>query len=191
MSYAEIDEQEKRALAEERERKDKQIEHLEKQVVSLREEILRSSEAEEKEKQAMKEKNLQLQEQVSTLKEETLRHIKVKQEEKKALYDEREREKEETTKEISGLKKEIQAAKMYNEETIAQLQEAHSIEIKQLQLQNKDLGVQLAILSTEKGTAVMDKIMLELQLASQNNKDLKHYKLKKAHLQARLVRLQN
>ena len=185
MSYAEIDEQEKRALAEERERKDKQIEHLEKQVVSLREEILRSSEAEEKEKQAMKEKNLQLQEQVSTLKEETLRHIKVKQEEKKALYDEREREKEETTKEISGLKKEIQAAKMYNEETIAQLQEAHSIEIKQLQLQNEDLGVQLAILSTEKGTAVMDKIMLELQLASQSEHILGGEKQRSETLQAK------
>ena len=171
MSYTEADEREIRALVQEKERKGKQITHLEKQIVSLNEEILRRSEVEEKEKRTLKEEIPQLQEQMSTLKEETLRHVKVKQEEVKTLHQERERQNEETTKEISRLKKEIQAAKMHHEETVAQLQEAHSIEIKQLQLQNEDLSVQLAILSTEKGTAVTDKVMLELQLASQNKSE--------------------
>ena len=168
--HVETNKLEKITLAEEREIKDKQIGQLEKQIVTFKEEILQSFEAEENEKQTLKEEITQLQEQISALKEETLRRVKVKQKEVKTLHEERERQKEETTKEISGLKKEIQTAKMRHEETVARLQEAHSIETKQLQLQNEDLSMQLAILSTEKGTAVTDKIMLELQLASQDEK---------------------
>ena len=80
---------------------------------------------------------------------EMLRQIEADREEKRALTEERERKSEIIQSQISSLGEEVQAKEEQKIAEVDQLKVVHSSEVKQLQLQVRDLNTQKQLLKAE------------------------------------------